>query len=209
MENLDGKPAEGMNENANANPAGGGVEVNATGDKPVEKKPDLSPEAEIRKILRGGRAKGTTGRCNICGKTESRNSKRVNDASPNHKTCAENKITEKLRLIRKGLLMDTIDIGKRKVWQDLEANYEKILKLARTEHDAYNEAHGDDNVMKTTLADLLEEIAGEAGYTLIHEKDGEKLEDLDLLTLANRLKDAIKSAVADLSTDEATEPKGE
>lgn len=119
-----------------------------------------------------GRVKGTVSKCVVCGKDESRNSKAVNDASPNHALVLNEKYHEKARDIEKRLQDKSTDLTARGVLVKAAEEIGKLIKAARAEHDQYNETAELENKQqsvsdKRKLIELAQTLAGKMGVKLV------------------------------------------
>ena len=118
-----------------------------------------------------GRATGTKSYCAVCGKEESRNSKAVNDVSPNHSMAADQKLLKRSADIEKRLADKTTTLDDRKVLTDAANDIDLILVAARKEHDLYNEQAEIENKQqsvsdKRKLIELAQSFAGKLGLQL-------------------------------------------
>jgi hypothetical protein len=89
-----------------------------------------------------GRAKGAISNCKICGRAASRDSGKVNEASPNHLAAKRKDLPTQVKKVEHILLMNEegkqkLDFIKRKQFQKWLENAKQVLAVARTEHDAY------------------------------------------------------------------------
>ena len=118
-----------------------------------------------------GRATGTESKCKVCGKVGSRDSKAVNDASPNHAQAASLGLLKRAGEIEKRLQDKTTSLDQRTVLAQAQKDVDLLLKAARSEHDQYNEAAEIENKQqsvsdKRKLIELAQTLANKIGLTL-------------------------------------------
>ena len=144
---------------------------------------------EIRNATKAGTNKEKLQKCAICGKPESRNTSKVNDACPTHKRIVEEGIVEKFRALEKALGSNLLDFVRREKFNAQYEAYRALFKKAREEHDAYQPVEPVSE--RAQVHALLGECLALLGHDTPEIPEGGKV---DLLALAARVKVALSEA---------------
>ncbi len=101
---------------------------------------ELTPMTALIAMNRRGREPGGKNACGVCGKPETRNSERVNNACPTHKMVADRGIVKLAAQLEYKLSLrghGEVDFATRKSFNAQLEYYAQAILKARLEHNAY------------------------------------------------------------------------